>query len=285
MGIFYNHATLSYNDNSTESNVVTGTLVSALNLTKTALKKEYQPGDKIAFLVNIVNRSMTDYNEIKLVDDLGAFSRKNGEKLIPLTFVNGSVRYIYNNESVGTRRTDIVDGKLEIYDVDVPKNGNSMIIFEAMVNEYAPLFPGAEINTEIIGTGAQLPEPISDTEKIKAAKAPYLMIGKMLTPQMVFEHQKVTYTFVISNYGSAAADYDDNAVITDTFMPKLNITDVHLEDTVWTQGVDYFYTAEGEFRSADHKINVEAATYSMDKNTGIWTVTPGVTKLYITGTM
>ena len=45
MATFYNQATLSYNGNTTTSNITTGELVEVLSATKTAVQTEYQQDD------------------------------------------------------------------------------------------------------------------------------------------------------------------------------------------------------------------------------------------------
>lgn len=43
MPIFYNQATLTYNNKTANSNVVTGELLEVLTITKTALNSNYEP--------------------------------------------------------------------------------------------------------------------------------------------------------------------------------------------------------------------------------------------------
>jgi len=50
MATFYNRATLSYNNGSTDSNIVTGELVEVLSATKTSLESGYTQGSTVTYL-------------------------------------------------------------------------------------------------------------------------------------------------------------------------------------------------------------------------------------------
>lgn len=50
MAIFYNQATLSYNDTVTNSNIVTGEITETLTVTKTALTPTYTAGDTVTYM-------------------------------------------------------------------------------------------------------------------------------------------------------------------------------------------------------------------------------------------
>lgn len=50
MATFYNQATLSYNGNTTTSNITTGELVEVLSATKTAVQTEYQQDDTLTYV-------------------------------------------------------------------------------------------------------------------------------------------------------------------------------------------------------------------------------------------
>ena len=50
MATFYNQATLSYNGNTTTSNITTGELVEILSATKTAVTDTYQSEGRITYV-------------------------------------------------------------------------------------------------------------------------------------------------------------------------------------------------------------------------------------------
>ena len=50
MATFYNQATLSYNDNVINSNIVTGEIVEVITATKTAVPTTYNIGDEIKLI-------------------------------------------------------------------------------------------------------------------------------------------------------------------------------------------------------------------------------------------
>ena len=51
MATFYNQATLSYNGNTTTSNITTGELLEVLSATKTALSNSYTQGSSLTYIL------------------------------------------------------------------------------------------------------------------------------------------------------------------------------------------------------------------------------------------
>lgn len=84
MPIFYNQATLTYNNKTANSNVVTGELLEVLTITKTALNSNYEPGDNVTYVINIVNSGTAALTGLTLKDDLGAYTL-DANTHVPLT--------------------------------------------------------------------------------------------------------------------------------------------------------------------------------------------------------
>ena len=102
----------------------------------------------------------------------------------------------------------------------------------------------------------------------------------------VVENGTVTYTFYLQNSGNTATAAADYVIVTDTFDPILSGLAVTLDGAPLTLGTDYTYdTATGAFATTAGTITVPAATAVQDAETGLWRITPGVTKLVITGTV
>ena len=88
MPTFYNQATLSYNGNVTNSNIVTGELVDVLSSTKTAISESYRPDDVVTYVISIVNSGVTAFTGLTVSDDLGAYEF-GASTLVPLEYVDG----------------------------------------------------------------------------------------------------------------------------------------------------------------------------------------------------
>ena len=73
MALFTNQATLSYNDNVVNSNIVTGEIVQVLTVSKTALSDTYERDKTITYIVNIVNSSDSDFTNLSINDNLGEY--------------------------------------------------------------------------------------------------------------------------------------------------------------------------------------------------------------------
>lgn len=284
MATFYNQATLSYNDTTTNSNIVTGELVEVLTATKTAIPANYRAGDRITYIVSIQNSGTTALTGVEISDNLGEYAFSN-VTLVPLSYVDGSVRY-YVNGDITASPAVTAGPPLEISGITVPANGNALIIYQADVNAFAPLETASTITNTASITGAGLLNAVTATATVTADDSANLSITKSLSPETVTENGELTYTFVIQNTGNTAVTVTDNAIVTDTFDPVLNPISVTFNGTAWTAPANYTYdTATGEFATIAGQITVPAATYTQDPVTGAWITQPGVSTLKITGSV
>lgn len=282
MPTFTNQATLSYNNTVTTSNRVQGELVETLAISKRAVGDNYRPGDAVAYVISIVNSGATPFTGLTLTDNLGAYDL-NGTQRTPLTYRAGSIRRFVNGAEQ-TAPAVTAGPPMTITGIDVPANGNVVLVYSAESNQFAPRGrAGTIVNTATL-SGASLTTPISDTESLAAVAEPELSVIKSLNPTSVAENQPLTYTFTIQNTGAAPATAADNTTITDTFAPLLTITGVNLNGAPLALNTGYTYNeSTGAFATVPGVITVPAATYTQDPATGIWSTTPGVTTLEVTG--
>ncbi|MDE7230503.1 MAG: DUF11 domain-containing protein [Oscillospiraceae bacterium] len=283
MATFYNKATLTYNNGSTDSNVVSGEIAEVLSATKTVLEDSYDVNTPNTYLVSIVNSGANPYTGLTVTDNLGEYTHPSGT-LTPLDYEADSVRY-YVNGALQPAPTVTATSPLTVSGISVPANGNALIIYKAYPNEYAPLGDGASITNTVTVSGPTLPNDIEASATIDHANEPDLSITKTLSPETVTENSEITYTFVIRNNGAAPVLADANAAVTDTFDPVLRNITVTLDGRTLTEGTDYTYdTATGLFQTEAGRITVPAAAFTSDEN-GVWTTMPGVTVLKVTGTI
>jgi len=283
MPLFFNQATLSYNDTVINSNVTTGELLEVLSVTKTAVTGNYGQGDVVTYVVSIVNTGTIAYTGLTVTDDLGAYTLGD-QTLVPLTLIGDSVIY-YAGGVVQPDPTVTAGPPLTISGITVPAGGNATIVYSARVNAFAPLGTDGTIENTVTVTGGGI-TPISDTETITAESAPSLTISKSICPAVVTENGRITYTFVIQNTGNTPVVATDNAIVTDTFDPILSDLTVTYNGTTWGEGTNYTYAeATGLFSTLPGQITVPAATYTQDPQTGEFTIQPGVTVITVTGTV
>ncbi len=284
MALFTNQATLTYNDNVVNSNIVTGEIVQVLTVTKNALSDTYERDKTITYIINIVNSSDSDFTELTVTDDLGAYAF-NTSTLVPLTYVDNSVRYFIKGD-LQTNPTVAAASPLTITGITVPANGNATVVYSAKVNEFAPLDGETQITNTVTVSGRGLSSPVTAEETVTLETGPILSITKAVCPLSVPENGTLTYTFVIRNNGFTEATAADNLVIRDTFNPILNITGVTLNGTALTPTTDYTYdVTTGEFATVAGAVTVPAATFVRDATTGAYTVTPGSAVITVTGTI
>lgn len=283
MARFTNQAQLRYGNSVANSNIAVGEILEVLSATKTAVRSTYGQNDTITYIISIVNSGTTAFSNITLTDNLGAYAFDT-TTVTPLTYVEGTVKY-YVNGVVQTAPAVTAGPPLAITGINIPAGGNATIIYEAEVNQYAPLATNATItNTAVISGGGVT--PITVTETVTSENEPILIITKSVSPVPVTENGTLTYTFLIQNIGNTAADAATNVVVTDTFDPILTNLTATFNGTAWTAGTNYTYDeTTGAFASVAGQITVPAATYAQDPTTGAWIVNPGVSTLVITGTV
>ena len=283
MATFTNQATLTYNGNIITSNIATGEIIEVLSATKTAVIDTYSRDSQITYVIQIVNSGSTAFSGITLNDNLGAYTF-DASTLVPLNYVDGSVRYYVNGvlQAVPTVSTD---AGLSISGISVPAGGNATIIYVVETNQYAPFGAADSITNTAVLSGNGFSD-ITVSETVTPVSEAVLSITKTLSPTTVTENGRLTYTFTIQNAGNAAVTAADNVTITDTFDPVLTDIVVTFNGTAWTENTNYTYSeTSGEFASVDGQITVPAATYSQDPITGAWSIEPGVSVLTITGTI
>ena len=282
MPAFTNQATLSYNNTVTNSNVVTGNIVEALTATKNAVVGTYSRGDAVTYVVTVVNSSAVPFSELTLTDNLGAYPFGTGT-LYPLTYVEGSMNY-YLNGVLQPAPAVTAENGITVTGITVPAGGTAMLIYEAEANGFAPLNVGDSITNTATISGGNLIETITVSETVTPETTPNLSITKSLSPTTVSENGQITYTFVIQNTGNTGAVATDALIVSDTFNPVLQNITVTYNDEVLTQGTDYTYQ-NGVFQTISGVIEVPAATYTRDPDTGNLIINPGVSIITVTGTV
>ena len=284
MPTFTNKATLSYNGKTTDSNTVTGNYTETLAITKTAVDESYVDGSRITYAVSLINSGLTPFPGLTVTDDLGGYSFNVTETLYPLTYVDGSVMLYVNGVLQASPSVDTTQ-PLAISGINVPAGGNALLIYQADVNEYAPLDVDSSILNTVTATGGGLTEPLIATETVETLDEPNLSISKALCPTQVVENGAITYTFVIQNSGNTAAVATDNVVVSDNFDPILTITSVTLDGAPLAEGTGYTYNAAtGEFATVAGVITVPAATYTQQTD-GSYATSPGYVTLVVNGTI
>ena len=283
MAQFTNQAQIRYGNAVANSNIAVGEILEVLSASKTAVRSTYGQNDSVTYVVSIVNAGTVPVTGLTLSDNLGAYTFGTGS-LTPLTYVEGTVKY-YVNGTLQTAPAVTETPVFTITGITVPAGGNATIIYEAMVNQYAPLDAGSSItnNANISGGGIT---PITVDEIVRAQTAPLLTITKSISPVPVTENGTITYTFLIQNGGSAEADAASGVTVSDNFDPVLTNLTATYNGTTLVPGTDYTYNeTSGEFVTTAGRITVPAATFTQDATTGIWATNPGVGTLVVTGTI
>ena len=283
MAQFTNQAQLRYGDTVANSNIAVGEILEVLAVAKKAVKDTYRQKDAVTYIISIVNSGTTAVTGVTISDNLGEYAYGTGT-LVPLDYVAGTTRYYVNGVLQATPAVT-AGPPLAITGITIPAGGNVIVVYEADLNQYAPLGEEAEITNTVTVSGGGI-TPITAQETIQVEMEPLLTITKSVSPVPVTENGTLTYTFVIQNFGNTAATVETGAVVTDTFDPILKDLTVSYNGTAWTEPTEYTYNeTTGEFATVAGQITVPAATYTQDAGTGAWITTPGVGTLIVTGTV
>ena len=284
MAIFSNQATLTYNGNTTNSNIAYGEILDVLAATKTAVQGSYTPGELVTYVVTLRNTGNTALTDLTVTDDLGAYQFGDAT-VYPLTYEAGSAT-VFVNGVPQAAPTVAAGPPLVVSGLSVPAGGDLVLVYQARANAFADPAAGGTIVNTVTVTGNGLNNPVTATETVTGSTAADLSITKSISPTQVVDNDRVTYTFVIRNSGNEAVAATDDAVITDTFDPILTALVVTYNGETWTEGVQYTYNAAtGLFTTLPGALTVPAATYTQDPATGEYTVTPGIATLVVTGTI
>ncbi len=284
MAIFSNQATLTYNGNTTNSNIAFGEILDVVAVTKTAVEGTFTPGSQVTYVVSLRNTGNTTLTALTVTDDLGGTVFGAGT-VYPLTYVDGSATLLVNG--VAQAAPAVTAGPpLTVTGISIPAGGDAVLIYQARANEFAnPAADGTIVNTVTV-TGNGISTPLTATATVDSADDPQLTITKSISPAQVVDNDRVTYTFTIRNTGPRDVVVTDNAAISDTFDPILTGLTVTFNGTTWTQGIQYNYNqASGLFTTVPGQITVPAATFTQDPTTGAYTVVPGTSTLTVTGTI
>ena len=178
MAIFTNQATLTYNDVVRSSNVATGELLEVLSATKRAVRDQYGDGDRITYVVSILNSGTTAITGLTLNDDLGAYPFGT-EILYPLSYSDDSLLY-YVNGVPQAAPTVTAGPPLTVSGISVPALGNATIVYEVSTTQFAPLGVDASITNTATVIGSGITTPAAASETVTALSGADLMINKSI---------------------------------------------------------------------------------------------------------
>ena len=282
MPTFQNNATLTFNGRSIQSNTVTGEISDLLTGSKTAPVTLYRQGDRITYVVNLVNAQDTAQTNLTVTDNLGTYTFGTGT-VTPLTYLDGSAALFVNGTPQAAPTVTEEEGSIVFSGITVPADGNATIVYVVTVNEYAPLDAAGSVeNVATVGGGGKI-TPLVLTETITPDTTADLSIVKSLSPTTVVGSGPITYTFEIENNGLTPVEATDEVTLTDVFDPVLICPTVAYNGTTLSEGTDYTYE-NCTLTVLPGAITLPAATVSQS-GTGEWVVTPGTGTLTVTGTI
>ena len=283
-----NQASVAYEYNgqnaSALSNVASATLTEPVTVEKVSIQSVYRYGDEIAYSVSFENSGSTALASVTVTDDLGTYTPAGGTTAVtPLTYVAPAILLIdgvYSGAIVPT-----VTGSSVTFTLPALAAGSrAQILYRAAINGYAPLAPNATITNTATLTAPGINTPVSDSNTITVDEYAQVTVTKSMSPANVVDGDALTYTFVINNYGNAAAE---NIVLQDTFDPAPQNITVQLNG-VTQPGTDYTYIGgvlTYPVAGASQTLSLPAATITQDPTTGVVSIVPSSLTITVTGVL
>lgn len=282
-----NFATVRYTSNGVESTTVSNlaeiALESSVSLSKTPLSATYGNDTVLTYILTVQNTSGAPLTSVRIEDDLGTFSFGTTE-LTPLTYAGDAILLINGQNATAQLEVDSSSPSSLIFTVpSLPAGATANIVYNAQVNEFAPLeLESAIVNNATLSADAECADGTASAT-VTAQTGASVSVLKQMSPNPVVCGDTLTYSIRVYNYGNAAAE---NLQLIDEFDPApSNITVTR--NGVVVPATDYTYEA-GVLTvpaTATEGDTIPPATFTRDPVTGVVSVIPGMVEYVITGTI
>lgn len=136
----------------------------ALSATRLSVGKACRQGDRVTYMVSIVNSGTIQYTGLKVEDFLGCYTVK-GRTAYLKSYVADSTEYYVNG--VLQAVPDVTEGPpLMVTGITVPARGNVTILYQADINEFSMVPSGAAVNDTVIVRGAGISITAGNPKKV-----------------------------------------------------------------------------------------------------------------------
>ena len=281
-----NQANIAYNYGNASgvavSNIATTTLVDPISADKKSVSSTYRLGETVTYVISVQNNGNTPLTGITATDNLGSYTTGAYTTVTPLTYANNASLYIggvYAGPIAG-----VTDANSVTFTIPTLAAGaNALIIFNANVNNFAPLAGGSTIVNTVMISGTGISTPVMAYSTILVENYANLSILKEMSPNPIADGDTITYTFTIHNYGNTPAT---DVVLTDRFDPEPSSITVMADGQVIPSS-NYMYT-DGLLTlpsGTGYSLTVPAASISQNPTTGVVTVSPGTLVITVSGTI
>ena len=281
-----NQANIAYNYGNASgvavSNIATTTLVDPISVDKKSVGSTYRLGETVTYVISVQNNGNVPLTGITVTDNLGSYSVGGCTMVTPLTYVNNASLYIngtYTGPIAGVPDTNSVAFTIP----SLAAGSNALIIFNAKVNNFAPLSAGSTIVNTVMFSGTGISSPVMAYSTIMVENYANLSILKEMSPNPISDGDTISYTFTINNYGNTPAT---DVVLTDQFNPEPGSITVMVGGQV-VPSSNYMYT-DGLLTlpsGSGYSLTVPSATISQNPTTGVVTVSPGTLVITVSGTI
>lgn len=268
----------------TLSNAANASVQEAITVNKTTLTNTYFLNKEIFYCISIVNNKSTAIKNLKISENLGAYSNTSlpsETKFIPLDYSGPSFLYIngaFDSQIIPETYSDKIIFKVN----DFPAYSNILLIYSTTVNNKAPHSEKSSIiNTSSI-TSNEISKPVLCSKEIFVTNKADINIVKYMYPNPALPGELITYNFTIYNYGNTEAT---NVKLNDVLLPAPNNLNISINSKNLSRK-DYSYiggTLNIPSYDSDFSISIPPAKFLQDSTTGIFTTNPGVINIVASG--
>jgi uncharacterized repeat protein (TIGR01451 family) len=284
-----NKATLTYEygTSSTKgkatSNIAVTTLEGPLTIATRTLEAVYRADDVLTYTISVKNTGSAGLTSVKVDDNLGTYAVSTTVNATPLTYLGPANLYINDVYSSALTPTQSTNADLITFTIgDLAAGATAMIVYKVQQNQYTKLVSGSSIKDTSSVTASGFNAPIVTDYTIAVDNYADLVIDKTMYPNPVLDGTKLTYTFVVSNYGNIDASkvelqdaFDTANAPTDLVITKdsLPFTDIDYTSKVLTIPKP----------GTTSPITLAKAMIKQDATTGVVSVVPTTTTFVVVG--
>ncbi len=277
-----NQASLSFLsggiENSSTSNVAMTTLIVPLSLAKTSVEVSYTKNQTITYILTITNTASTSINSVIIRDNMGTIESLN---LPSTTYVGPSYLYI-NGLFSSSLSPVLIDGEIEYTISAIEPLSTATVIFQAKVNEYAPLSQDSSITNTLTVSADTFNQDVTTEYTIPINNEARVSIVKSMSPNPVYEGGELSYEFQVSNCGNIEAT---SLVLSDSFSPApSSIVSLYLDEEIVEVSEYDYVDGTLTFPSAGSTLTltIPPATFERNDNNEV-VITPSIIDIKVVG--
>ncbi len=168
----------------------------------TALETDYRAGERVTFVLSIVNHTGKTLPLFTLTDNLGGYSAQD-LRLTPLDFIERA-RYFYNGVPMGSVRAVLGESGVE-FPLPALLPGSACVVYAAKVNQYASPAADGTVRSVISWDDPLTGKPMHTAHLLPARQKPEIVLKKSAALAPGETGNRFLIRYLLRNSGNEAA--------------------------------------------------------------------------------